>query len=196
MSGVASPQLSVKTQQEGLDAMSTTFMTLLFTATMMTGVIHAQTAAKAWPDGGLGAYNYLYRGGLVCGGGASHSDVRTNPTVQCGAVLSMPPFFDLEFGVMGPQANRSNISGYLSTNFVAPLPSTKRFTKTIGMPIAICGYTRMFETGHALDYGVALARPIDSSRSVQFEARDYVAFATPTQHNVVLRVAWIVGVPD
>ena len=176
--------------------MRTKFVSLLVAATMTGGLAHAQAAAKAWPDGGLGAYNYLYRGALVCGGGASHSDVSSNPTVQCGAVLSMPPFLDLEFGVTGPQANRSNISGYLSTNFVPPLPSTKRFTKNIGMPLAICGYTRMFETGHAVDFGVAFARPLDSSHSVQFEARDYVAFASPAQHNVVFRVAWIVGVPD
>ncbi|MGB7546683.1 MAG: hypothetical protein WBM14_02960 [Terracidiphilus sp.] len=54
----------------------------------------------------------------------------------------------------------------------------------------------MFETGHALDYGVAFAKPIDSSHSIQFEVRDYWTFANPSQHNVVCRLVWLVGSPD
>jgi hypothetical protein len=68
--------------------------------------------------------------------------------------------------------------------------------KMHGVPLIVGGYTRMFETGHALDYGVAFAKTVDSTHSIQFEARDYWAFANPNQHNVVFRVVWLVGLPD
>jgi hypothetical protein len=51
-------------------------------------------------------------------------------------------------------------------------------------------YSRLFETGHALDYGLALALP-PFSKSLRVELRDYWTFANPTQHNVVLRVGWM-----
>jgi hypothetical protein len=54
----------------------------------------------------------------------------------------------------------------------------------------------MFETGHALDYGVGYAYPIDGSHSIRLDARDYWTFTNPTQHNVLLRVVWLVGIPD
>jgi hypothetical protein len=138
--------------------------------------------------------NLALRGGLVCGGGSSISSVATKPTTQCGALIGLD-FLETEVGVMGPQANRSNVSGYLSENIWAPLhPNSKR-----GSAVAVGGYTRMFETGHAVDYGIAYLMPtkrINEMRYVQFEVRDYFAFANPNQHNVVFRVAWIFGSGD
>jgi hypothetical protein len=143
-----------------------------------------------------GANNYLYQGGWVCGMGASHSPVATTPTVQCGGMFTFTPFFNAEVGVMAPQANQSTVSGYLSTNFVLPLAPADDVTRLHGLPLLVGGYTRMFETGHALDYGVAFTRPVDESHSIQFEVRDYWAFSKPSQHNVVFRVMWITGIPD
>jgi hypothetical protein len=54
----------------------------------------------------------------------------------------------------------------------------------------------MFETGQALDYGLAFAHPIDRSHSIQFEVRDYCAFSNPIQHNVMFRIAWLTGIDD
>ena len=62
-------------------------------------------------------------------------------------------------GVMGPQANRSPISAYLSTNLFIPLIPLKYWDNKRGLPLLVGGYTRMFETGHALDYGLAFAHP-------------------------------------
>lgn len=96
---------------------------------------------------------------------------------------------------MGPQANRSQVSAYLSENLWVPLhPRSRR-----GSPVAVGGYTRMFETGHAVDYGLAYVKPIGrlgEMHYVQFEARDYWAFANPNQHNVVFRVIWLFGAGD
>jgi hypothetical protein len=168
---------------------------------LLAGITSAQNepspaaTPKAAPSD-LGAYaDWFGRAGLTCGSGASTSQGATQPTVQCGGVFSAP-FFDLEAGVMGPQANRSPISGYMSTNLWAPLIPLKKLGNKYGVPLVVGGYTRMFETGHALDYGVAFAKPIDASHSIQFEVRDYWAFANPNQHNVVFRVVWLVGLPD
>jgi hypothetical protein len=97
---------------------------------------------------------------------------------------------------MGPQASRSAVSGYLSTNAWIPLIPLRDFGKKHGAPVFVGGYTRMFETGHAVDYGFAYDRQIDESHLIQFEARDYWAFSGPSQHNVIFRIAWLLCIPD
>jgi hypothetical protein len=64
------------------------------------------------------------------------------------------------------------------------------------LPLILGGDRGMFETGNALDCGLAFVRPLDSSHSLQFKVRDYWTNANPAQHNVVFRVVWLVGVPD
>ena len=135
--------------------------------------------------------NLGLRGGLVCGSGASASSVATRPTTQCGALIGLG-YLETEVGVMGPQANRSLASGYLSENLWIPMRPKSRH----GSLIAVGGYTRMFETGHAVDLGLAYARPIGrpgDMRYLQLEVRDYMAFANPNQHNVLFRVVWLFG---
>jgi len=160
--------------------------TLLVCICLLSGIAGAQS---------LGAYTYFARAGWVCGAGASNSPVATKPTVQCGGIFS-GPFFDLEAGVMGPQANQSTVSGYLSTNLFIPLMPLKDLGNRHGVPLVVGGYTNMFQTGNALDYGLAFAHPVDKYHSIQFEVRDYCAFSNPTQHNVVFRIAWLTGIDD
>lgn len=173
---------------------------LILSIVLFTQFATCQTLPEAPAKGSatqssVGAYDFLYRAGLVCGGGASTSSVATKPTVQCGGILSLP-FVDLEIGVMGPQANRSSVSGYLSTNAFLPLISPKYWGNKFGLPLVVGGYTRMFETGNAVDYGLAFAHPIDSSHSLQFEVRDYCAASNPVQHNVIFRMVWLTGLSD
>jgi hypothetical protein len=166
---------------------------VFFLPAMACAQTQTSPATKPAPkSAGIGAYEWNYRAGLTCGEGASETSASVKPTAQCGALFTFLPFLDLEAGVMGPQANRSSVSGYLSTDVVLPLGhQTKQ-----GLPLFVGGYTRMFETGNALDYGLALSRTIDSTHSIQFEARDYWANANPNQHNIVFRVVWLIGVPD
>jgi hypothetical protein len=142
-----------------------------------------------------GAYDYAFWAGWGCGAGASASSVALKPTLQCGVIFG-GPLFHLEAEVMGPQANQSAVSGYLSVNSALPLASAKQFGKKHGAPLLVGGYTRMFETGNALDYGLAYELPTDAGHSIQVEVRDYWAFSSPSQHNVVLRVLWLTGLPD
>lgn len=173
---------------------------LVFVCLVTCSSIYSQTAATPSISRlyqSMGAYSYLYRAGIICGTGASTSTIATKPTVNCGAGLVILPFLVTEIGVMGPQAHHSNVTGYLSEDLVLPIsPSAKLSNFMNGAPLIIAGYTRMFETGHAVDFGVGFERHVDASHSLQFELRDYLAFANPQQHNVVLRVGWVVGIPD
>jgi hypothetical protein len=136
---------------------------------------------------------YLYNVGVFCGAGTSTSPAGIVPTTGCGAGLTLVPLpIFLEVGVMGPQGNRSHLYGYMSIDGSIPLACPTN----IYLPLAIVGYTRLFETGHALDYGVALALPRfykqrDDSKSLRVELKDYCTFANPTQRNIMLRVGWM-----
>jgi hypothetical protein len=171
----------------------------VFVSIFFSAVAGAQTQgpapAKPVPEPtGAGAYNWFIRAGYTCGTGASQSTVALKPTLQCDGIVGIMPFLDLEAGVMGPQANRSQVSDYFSTNAVIPLMPPEKAKQAL--PLVVDGYTRMFETGNALDYGLAFAHPLDASHSLQFEVRNYWANANPAQHNIVFRVVWLVGVPD
>jgi hypothetical protein len=137
--------------------------------------------------------SYLARMGFLCGAGASGSPAALKPTVGCGAGFTLVPYpIFFEVGVMGPQANRSYLSSYISLDSSIPLASPK----IKYLPMAIVGYSRLFETGHALDYGVALGlprlgNPKDPSKSLRIELRDYCTFANPTQHDIMLRIGWM-----
>jgi putative flippase GtrA len=144
-------------------------------------------ASKTYPN-----ETYLYHVGAFCGLGASNSQVSTTPTAGCGVGFTFVPIpLFVEVGLMGPQANRSYVSAYLSVDESIPLAHTS----LTDLPMAIVGYSRLFETGHAFDYGLALATPRpgarkDRSKSLRIELRDYWTFANPNQHNVMLRVGW------
>jgi len=127
------------------------------------------------PNAGAGAYNYLYRAGLICAAGASQSSVAVKPTGQCGASFTLfPPYFELEAGVMGPQAHRSNVSGYLSTNGVVPIG---HLGNKFGAPLLVGGYTWMWQTGHAVDYGVAFEHP--STHTTPFNLKSATTGPSP-----------------
>jgi len=145
-----------------------------------------------------GAYDWLYRGSIACGGGVAYSEPEREPTLACGLGMTVFPGVVTEFGVMGPALNRHDFTVYWSEDATVPLPLPKPFVRrTRGHPIVLGGYTRMFETGrNALDYGVGFERHVDQYHSLQVELRDYWTFATPQQHNVMIRIVWVTGIPD
>jgi hypothetical protein len=173
--------------------------------TLLCGVLLMAAAGSGWaqalPDappavkanqGEPGDYSWDYSVGLVCGGGASFSTSQVRPTVQCGASLRTY-FVQYELGVMGPQATPGPVSGYVSVDGWIPL--LWKVTKSSRMPYVTGGYTRMFQTGNALDYGVGYGVPIDGRHALQIEAKDYWVPGL-AQHNVVLRVWWSLGFAD
>ena len=85
---------------------------------------------------------------------------------------------------------------WLDQTLQFPLLPAKKYQKMLGVPLAAVGYTRFFEVGHSIDYGLAYAFPIDNLHALQVEVRDYRVFSNPDQHNVVLRVAWLLSIAD
>jgi hypothetical protein len=172
--------------------------------------VAAQTPAPSLPDAPAPqakpgtadvpspSQSYFYHLGVLCGAGASTSSAGTLPAANCGAGITLMPWpLWVEAGVMGPQANRSPLSGYVSVDQNIPLA---RSTLKV-LPMAMVGYSRLFETGNAVDYGVALALPRfghkgPTSDSLRIELKDYWTFAHPAQHNVMLRVGWMSAVAD
>jgi putative flippase GtrA len=180
----------------GLESMSVTS----FSSQPDTTVPEAPTAqlGSTTPYHSEPSDSYLYHVGTFCGVGASTSHAATKPTAGCGVGLTLVPlpvFF--EVGVMAPQANRSDLSGYISLD--SSIPLARGSTKYL--PLAIVGYSRLFETGHSFDYGLAMALPrfskqSDDSKSLRIELRDYYTFANPTQHNIMFRVGWMAEEAD
>jgi hypothetical protein len=176
--------------------------TFILLFALASAALHAQTPLPnapqpTVPSKPLQAYEGIILGAF-CGAGASTSSSAIRPAAGCGVggdLLLIPVFF--EIGVMAPQANRSYLTGYVSIDAKIPIgPISRKW-----LPVLIGGYSRLFETGHALDYGVALAIPRvvkgdPEARSLQFELRDYCTFANPTQHNVMLRIGWLLGASD
>jgi hypothetical protein len=140
----------------------------------------------------------VYRLGAMCGTGASQSTAGVKPSGGCGVGMTLIPLpVYIEIGMMGPQANRSNFTGYVSADTSIVLNrAAKRY-----VPMAMLGYSRLFETGHALDYGLAIALPRlgkqkNTGDSMRIEIRDYWTFANPAQHNVMLRFGWVAEETD
>ena len=181
----------------------TAMTTLVLWICLLTGAVGAQelpqapTKATTPPQTYNGDYDWIYRAGVVCGAGASDPSAATKPTVQCGGILGLS-FLDFEAGGMGPIANHSGISGYLGTNVWVPLMPWpwRDLGNKHGVPIALGGYTQMFGASNAVDYGLAYAYPVGESHFVQFEARDYWTYASPSQHNLIFRITWLKCIPD
>jgi hypothetical protein len=167
---------------------------ILFTQIATGQAQPAPSAKPASPPLTYGDYDWVYRAGVVCGAGASESSVATKPGLQCGGIFGLG-FFEIEAGAMSPTARHNGVSGYLSTNAWVPLP-VRDLGKKHGVPAVVGGYTQMFGTSNALNYGMAYAYPVSENHLVQFEARDYWTIASPSQHDVVFRVAWILCMPD
>lgn len=147
-----------------------------------------KNAKPAGPD------SYTARVGFLCGSGVSMNSSQLTPTGGCGAGMTLVPFpIFLEFGVMAPQANRSNYTGYFSADWSQPLYYVKKKNSELQ---GLIGYSRLFETGHALDYGLSYSFPMpgakkDSTDSMRIELRDYYTFSNPNQHNIMLRIGWM-----
>jgi putative flippase GtrA len=136
--------------------------------------------------------------GIFCGMGATTTTTAAEPTLGCGAGIDFVPIpVFIEVGIMGPQINRSYLSGYLSLDTSIPLATHK----VSWFPMAILGYSRLFETGHAFDYGLALGLPgkLPPNKhydNLRIELRDYWVLTSPAQHNIMVRIGWISEVSD
>lgn len=90
-----------------------------------------------------------------------------------------------EGGYAGTWKNFRAGSGLLSINYLAQFATDKRFRI---LPIATGGYSRLFGTGNAVNFGVGLDYRPKNTVAVRLEVRDYLSFTNPNVHNVALRL--------
>ena len=146
-------------------------------------------------------FESLYWAGFFCGAGATQSSA-TTPLIGCGVGISLFPFTFIEGGgIIDPTKSRG--PGYFSVDGKIPLT----IHGPLYVPNVIVGYTRFAKTAdaksaNALDYGLAFDTPSLSHEKsaeptyLRIELRDYYTFATPNQHNVMLRIGWMIGLHD
>jgi putative flippase GtrA len=160
----------------------------------------APIAAVSQPKRKLAGEYPNYYGGLFCGAGSTSTQNSQKPAFICGAGMDFVPLpIFIEFGVIGPQAAGSKVSGYMSldTNIgLAP-------AKTAYFPMAMVGYSLLFQSGSALDYGLAIGlpgavKPRKRQRhdNIRIELRDYWIVGNQDQHNIMLRIGWIEEIWD
>jgi len=148
--------------------------------------------------------------------GPGISLARGNPRNEIQAGLSIeeaPPdsWGGVAFacGYLDPRSQPKAGSAFLSADYMASWaigPSGKGRTANGKpywsdrhwklLPFASTGYTRLFGTGHAINFGGGLDYRVNQNHAIRFEIRDYYAFAQPAQHNVGFRIGWIVYLAD
>ncbi|HEV2288940.1 MAG TPA: hypothetical protein VGR81_08310 [Candidatus Acidoferrales bacterium] len=129
--------------------------------------------------------------------------------LQAGASLDEAPpdawgGFSIEGGYVGPWTSGKTGSGELSLDYMASwnLGSSGKGRTAKGtaywkdrgwhfLPFVSAGYTRLFGTGNALNYGGGFDYRLSYKSAIRVEMRDYYAPATPSQHNVALRIGWV-----
>jgi hypothetical protein len=137
-------------------------------------------------------------GGITNLGDAVHGSVHFGADFESPADLrnirKMPyPGFLLEGGYIGPFNRFSAGSAIFSANPAWELP----FSATRRSVLFTIGYTRMFATGNALNYGAGLSLPVGhGANRLRIEVRDYMRFTSATEHNFALRLGYALYASD
>ena len=132
------------------------------------------------------------------GAGVADAQGHARGAMQFGASLDEAPpgiwgGFLFEGGYIGPWANPKAGSAIFSANYMAAWAARKKWK---AVPFATVGYSRLFGTGNAVNFGGGVDYHIRKTQAVRVEVRDYLAFTTPIQHNVALRLGWVTYLPD
>lgn len=151
---------------------------------------------------------------VFAGPGISQSQGHWLSAIQAGASFEEAPpnswaGLALEGGYLGPTSRLKSGSAFLSTNYVTSWaigPSGKGQTangkpywsdrKWKLLPFASAGYTRLFGTGNAINFGGGLDYRPNPNEAIRFEVRDYYSFAQAGAHNIGFRVGWVLYLED
>lgn len=108
---------------------------------------------------------------------------------------AIPSGFLLEGGYVAPWNKFSAGSAIFSANYLASFdPSGKSSPKFL--PFVTAGYTRLFGTGNAINFGGGVDFLVGHSTALRVEARDYLRLGGPSEHNVGLRIALVKYIRD
>jgi hypothetical protein len=64
------------------------------------------------------------------------------------------------------------------------------------LPFASAGYTRLFGTANAVNFGGGIDYRLSQTYAIRAEVRDYYLLSTPTEHNAGLRIGFVIYMPD
>jgi hypothetical protein len=151
---------------------------------------------------------------VFAGAGGAFAGGHSKGEVQTGASFDEAPpnawaGFSFEGGYLGPWSRPGAGSAIFSADYMAAwsfgpkgngrTPSGKPFWSDRGwrvLPFASAGYTRLFGTGNAVNFGGGIDYRLNESHAIRVEVRDYYSPASGSQHNVALRIGWVVYLPD
>ena len=129
--------------------------------------------------------------------------------VQAGASFEESPpgvwgGFSFEGGYLGPWSRPGAGSAIFSADYMASwsfgekgrrtTPSGKVYWSDRGwkvLPFASAGYTRLFGTGNAVNFGGGIDYRLNHLHAIRFEVRDYYSPAARVQHNAAFRIGWV-----
>jgi len=105
------------------------------------------------------------------------------------------PGLAFELGVIGPIQNERPVDGIFTFN-MEPTFVTNR--ARYGRTFLTAGYSRLFITGNAVDFGGGLDLHYSqkSARFLRVSVRDYYTFADRQQNNVTLRIDFLKFLAD
>jgi hypothetical protein len=182
------------------------YKTIIFTGMLMTVMA---ASAPAWAQDAASPKFVFF-----AGAGPLVSDGHSKSAIQAGAALEEAPpgswgGFSFEGGYLGPWSKPNDGSAFFSCNYMVAwafgpkasgrLPNGTQYWTDRGwkiLPFATGGYTRLFGTGNAINFGGGIDYRINHTRAIRLELRDYYSFALPRQHNVALRIGWSLYVAD
>jgi len=151
---------------------------------------------------------------LFEGPGIVAAQGRSQGEIQAGASLDEAPpnawgGFSLEGGYLGSWSRPHTGSAFLSADYMAAwsfgqkgsgrTANGKPYWADRGwklLPFASAGYTRLFGTGNAVNFGGGIDYRLSHTHAIRFEVRDYYSFSTPAQHNVALRIGFVTYIAD
>jgi hypothetical protein len=135
---------------------------------------------------------------LFGGAGANLLQGHSQGAMQLGASIGMAPpnkwgGFLLEGGYIGPWASLKTGSALFSANYIArwKLARSEKF-----LPFVTTGYSKLFDTGNAINFGGGVDYKLGPTYAIRIEVRDYYAFSETRKQNVALRIGWVIYLPD
>lgn len=159
-------------------------------AWMLLACVHVAAQDLAGPKvvvfGGAGA---AVASGVTQGGLQFGADVEaTAPWSRTRS--GFPTGFLLEGGYAGPWNSFSAGSALFSGNYMAAFDFSSN-SQPKYLPFVTGGYTRLFGTGNAVNFGGGMDLLRGNSLALRVELRDYLRVSGSAQHNLALRIGLV-----
>jgi hypothetical protein len=132
------------------------------------------------------------------GAGANLSEGHSQGAMQLGGAIGQARLnawwgWQLEGGYIGRWANFKTGSALFSANYLArgKFAPNKKF-----IPFVTTGYSRLSHAGNAINFGGGVEYRLGDTDALRIELRDYYSSTEPRQHNLALRIGWVMYLPD